>query len=223
MTYFHSLKSGTAALLALISIGGAAVPLVTTTSAFAQYPYQRAQQFNNVVLPSGTSIPVQYDKEKIIVMPDETAPLTLTVARNITANNGTLLVPAGSKISGELKPVSGGTQFVAKELTLYRPRLREQTRAFPIDGSSKVVRRIEEVKKGASTGSILQGAAIGGAAAAALSALIGDRAIATEEVLGGAGLGALGGLFLNRKKVDAVVIYPQQDLTVRLNSQFSLR
>jgi hypothetical protein len=85
------------------------------------------------------------------------------------------------------------------------------------------VRRIEEVKKGASTTSILTGAAVGGGAAAALAAITGDRALATEEILGGAGLGALGGFFLNRQKVDAVVIYPERDLTVRLNSQFSLR
>jgi hypothetical protein len=69
----------------------------------------------------------------------------------------------------------------------------------------------------------LEGAAIGGAAAAALAVLTGDRAIATEEVLGGAGLGALGGLFLNRKKANVVVVYPDRDLTVRLGSELALR
>jgi hypothetical protein len=69
----------------------------------------------------------------------------------------------------------------------------------------------------------LEGAAIGGAAAAALAVLTGDRAIATEEVLGGAGLGALGGLFLNRKKANVVVVYPDRDLAVRLGSELALR
>jgi hypothetical protein len=98
-----------------------------------------------------------------------------------------------------------------------------QSTPFAISGTSNAVRRIEEVKKGTSATSILTGAAVGSAAAAAISAITGDRAIATEELLGGAGLGALGGLFLNRKKVDAVVIYPERDLTVRLTSEFARR
>ena len=85
------------------------------------------------------------------------------------------------------------------------------------------MRRTEEITQGANTGSILQGAAIGGAAAAAIAALVGDRAIATEEILGGAGLGAIGGFFLNRKKANVLVVYPDQDLAVKLSSQFALR
>lgn len=222
MSYFHSLRSGTASLLALTVISSAAVPLLATTPAFAQYP-SNSERLNNVVLPAGTSIPVKYDKDKIVLMPDETMPVTLTVARDITGSDGTILVFAGSKISGELRPASGGTQFVAKDITLYRRRLDRQSNAFPIDGQSRVVKRIEEVSKGASTGSILTGAAIGGGAAAAISAITGNHSVDALEVLGGAGAGALGGWLLNRNKVNAVVIYPQQDLTVRLNSQFSLR
>ncbi len=46
---------------------------------------------------------------------------------------------------------------------------------------------------------------------------VGDRALATEEILGGAGLGALGGFFLNRKKANVLVVYPDQDLAVKLS------
>lgn len=225
MLYFHSLKSGTAALLALIITSSAVVPIVTTAPAFAQSRYPRRQQTQtNQVVPSGTSITVRYDKaEKIVVMPDERMALTLTVAKDVIARDGRVLIPQGSEIAGDLTPVSGGTQFIARELTLYRPRLERQARSLYINGSSRVVRRTEEVRQGANTRSILEGAAIGGAAAAALAVLTGDRAIATEEVLGGAGLGALGGLFLNRKKANVVVVYPDRDLTVRLGSELALR
>ena len=222
MFNFNHFKSGTATLLALTITSSTVVPIVTTASALAQgYPPRREQ--TNIFIPSGTSIPVRYDKEKIIVMPDETAPVTLTVATNVISSDGSVLIPEGSQISGDLKPVSGGTQFVAKELTFYRRQLEKQSRAFPINATSNVVTRTEEITKGSSTTSILTGAAVGGGAAAAISALTGNHSISALEVLGGAGLGAVGGALLNRPKVNAIVIYPSQDLTVRLTSEFDLR
>jgi hypothetical protein len=227
MFNFNRLQSRTATLLTVLVTSTAVVPLLTTGPVFAQSNFPQRERLNrerlNLVVPSGTSIPVRYDKEKIVVMPDETMPVTLTVAADVISSEGRVVIPQGSQISGELQPVSGGSQFVAREITLFRRRVDEQSKPFSISGRSNVVRRIEEVKKGASTTSILTGAAVGGGAAAALAAITGDRALATEEILGGAGLGALGGFFLNRQKVDAVVIYPERDLTVRLNSQFSLR
>ncbi|MGB5961625.1 MAG: hypothetical protein WBG73_13245 [Coleofasciculaceae cyanobacterium] len=224
MFNFNSLKSGTAALLALGITSAAVAPLMTITPASAQvqnrFP-QREQQ--NLIVSSGTSIPVRYDKDKIVVMPDEKMSITLTVASDITNNEGRVVIPQGSKITGDIEPVSRGSRFVAREVTIYRRLADKQSMPFSISGTSNVVTRMEEVKKGASTGSILTGAAVGAGAAAAIAAITGDRAIATEELLGGAGLGAVGGLFLNRKKVEAVVIYPDQDLTVTLTSQFARR
>lgn len=224
MFKFNNLKSGTAALLALGITSGAVAPLMTISPASAQvqnrFP-QREQQ--NLVVSSGTSIPVRYDKDKIVVMPDEKMPITLTVASDVTNNEGRVVIPQGSKITGDIEPVSRGSRFVAREVTIYRRFADKQSIPFPIRGTSNVVTRIEEVKKGPSTDSILTGAAVGTGAAAAIAAITGDHAIATEELLGGAGLGAVGGLFLNRKKVEAVVIYPDQDLTVTLTSQFARR
>src|SRR4028118_1172805 len=199
MLNFNRLQSRTATLLTVLVTSTAVVPLLTTVPAFAQSNFPQRERLNrerlNLVVPSGTSIPVRYDKEKIVVMPDETMPVTLTVAADVISSEGRVVIPQGSQISGELQPVSGGSQFVAKEITLFRRRVDEQSKPFSISGRSNVVRRIEEVKKGASTTSILTGAAVGGGAAAALAAISGDRALATEEILGGAGLGALGGFF----------------------------
>lgn len=235
MSNSNPFKSGTAALLALAITSSAVVPLLTAVPAFAQYRspqdrfpqrdqnFPRREQLNNLVIPSGTTIRVRYDREKVVLMPDETVPLTLKVSEAVRASDGTVLIPRDSELSGELRPTYRGTQFVAKEVTLYRRRVDEQSRPFPINATSNVVTRIEEVKQGANTGSIATGAAIGAGAAAALSAITGDRSIGALEVLGGAGAGALGGLLLNRKTANMVVVYPEQDLTVRLSSEFALR
>ena len=64
---------------------------------------------------------------------------------------------------------------------------------------------------------------MGGGAAALLSAVLGDKVLATERILIGAGLGALGGVLLGREEGEVFVIYPEDDLGLRLRSDFMLR
>jgi len=214
MSRFHPSQAGTSLLLLLSLMSGITIPIATSASAIAQTYSQSSQ----VVIPSGTSIPVLYDKaEKIVVTPNETLPLTLRVPVNVRSRRGTVLIPAGSQILGRLQPTKGGTQFVAQELVISRGRRQ------PINARSKVISQTQEIRQGSNTSSILKGAAIGGAAAAAIAVVTGDNAIATEEILGGAGLGALGGLLLGRKKVDVVVINPNTDLNLTLGSRLALR
>ncbi|MEG3859281.1 hypothetical protein [Microcoleus sp. herbarium12] len=211
-------RSATAAILAVGITVATSTPLVVATPASAQ---QRISQFDSIRIPSGSVIPVSYEKDKIVVTTEETAPLTLTVARDIRTDRGTVLIPAGSQIVGELRPVrrgnQRGTQFVARDLIVSRRQ------RYRIDGYSGVITRTERIQKGAGTGSVAQGAALGAAAAAALAGITGDKAIATEEVLGGAGIGALAGVFLGRRSFDAIVIRPEEDLSVRLRSDIVLR
>jgi len=210
-------RSTTAAILALGITLGTSAPLVVATPAAAQ----RWSQFDSIRIPSGSVIPVSYEKDKIVVTPDETAPLTLRVAQDIRTSQGRVLIPAGSQIVGQLQPVTGrnrkGTQFVARELII------NSRQRYRIDGNSGIITRTERVQRGASGGSVAQGAALGAAAAAALGGITGDRAIATEEVLGGAGIGALAGVLFGRRSVDVIVIRPEQDLAVRLRSDIVLR
>jgi hypothetical protein len=211
-------RSATAAILAVGITIATSTPLVVATPASAQ---QRISQFDSIRIPSGSVIPVSYEKDKIVVTTEETAPLTLTVSRDIRTDRGRVLIPAGSQIVGELRPVrrgnQRGTQFVARELIVSRRQ------RYRIDGYSGIITRTERVQKGAGTGSVAQGAALGAAAAAALAGITGDKAIATEEVLGGAGIGALAGVLLGRRSFDAIVIRPEEDLSVRLRSDIVLR
>ena len=80
-----------------------------------------------------------------------------------------------------------------------------------------MITKTETVKKGISTGSIIKNTVLGAGAATAISVVTGDRAIATEEVLGGAGIGALVGLFFGKKSVDLIAIDPNTDLQMTIN------
>jgi hypothetical protein len=210
-------KSGTALTLTMTLVSTLAIPLTFVKSATAS-PDLVAQRFPDTwrnTIPSGTEIPITYEKDKIVVTPDETAPVKLTVARDITTSGGTVLIPEGSIIEGELRPAGDGTQFVAENLVIARQNIKT-----PIDATSGVVTRRETINK-RSNPKILQGAAIGGAAAAVLSEIFGR--IDLWEVLGGAGLGALASVLIrNRQEVEVVIVNPQEDLNLTLQSDFAL-
>ncbi|MEH2091109.1 S-layer homology domain-containing protein [Nostoc sp.] len=166
----------------------------------------------SVTIAQGTAIPVKYDKaEKILVTKDETSPLTLTVSQNVVTQDGTVVIPAGSQVVGQLKPATGGSQFVAEKLVL------TSGQEYQLNATSDVITKTETVKKGTSLGSIIKNTVLGAGAATAVSAVTGDRAIATEEVLGGAGIGALVGLFLGKSSVDLIAIDPNTDLQMTIN------
>ncbi|MCG6137321.1 MAG: S-layer homology domain-containing protein [Nostoc sp. LLA-1] len=180
-------------------------------------PYIVAQQTTtptpvSVTIPQGTAIPVTYDQaEKILVTRDETAPLTLTVGQNVVTQDGTVVIPAGSQVVGQLRPAQGGSQFVAERLVLTTGQ------EYQINASSQVITTTETVRQGTNTGTIIRNTALGAGAAAAVSAVTGDRAIATEEVLGGAAIGGLIGLFFGRSSVDLIAINPNTDLQMTIN------
>ncbi|HEY9646356.1 MAG TPA: twin-arginine translocation signal domain-containing protein [Chroococcidiopsis sp.] len=216
-----------AALLMTAGIASTAgLPLLWAQSAIAQprpvqpvQPVQIAQLFSQpaqVRVAAGTPILVRYQNaEKIVVLPDETSPITLTVAEDVRSPRGTVVIPAGSQIEGELRPSDGGTQFVAE--TVIFP---ESDRRLPISATSNVITETETINR-RSNPDFLKGAAIGAAAAAVLSEVLGD--IDFIEVLAGAGLGALASVFLRgRREVEVVVVYPDTDLNLTLQDEFVL-
>ena len=183
-----------------------------------QIPNNQQRQFSIARIPAGTLIPVEYEEaEKVVLSPDESMTLELKVAQDIRDVQGRVIIPFGSVVVGQLKPVSGGTQFLAEQLII------SNRRRFRFDAISRVITDTEKITKGADAGDILKGAAVGGAAATLLSGITGDKVIATERVLAGAGLGALAGVLLGREKAEVVVIYPEEDLDLRLRSDFALR
>jgi hypothetical protein len=208
-------RSGLSVLLAFGLTTSVSAPLLLAIPATAQ-SFPNTLQRDRIL--AGTVISVEYpEAEKIVVMPNETVPLTITVAQDVVTSQGRVWIPAGAEIVGQLKPASGGSQFVANEVII------STSQRFRLDANSQVVTRTETITKGASARSILGGAVIGAAAAAAIGAVVGDNAIATEEVLGGAGLGAITGVFVGRRKVDVVVVHPSEDLNLTLQSDIVFR
>ncbi len=166
-------------------------------------------------VPSNTVIPVTYKADKILLTKEETVPVTLIVSSNMATTNGVILIPQGSEIKGELQPKDGGTQFVAQQLILANGQ------TYNISATSNVITKTETVSQGMDTGNLLKNAALGTAAAAAIAAVTGDNAIATEELLIGAGAGILATLipqFLGMNNVDLLVVEPETNLDLTLNS-----
>lgn len=214
---FKPWQSGCSALMALAIATGTTAPMLMTAPASAQLFPSSPGRLNQTTIRAGASIPVQYkEAKKIVVSPDETMPLTLKVAANVTNRSGDILIPAGSLIQGELQPADGGSQFVAREIVTY------QGRRQPIDATSDVI-KTTNVSRGVNTSSILKGAVVGAAAGAALGGLTGNRRISTGEVLLGTGVGAAGGAVLGRKKAEVVVIEPNKDLDLTLRSGFAVQ
>lgn len=228
-------QAGTALSLAIAMTGSVLVPLGLAGSVSAAEGYRIAQVFPpswrtnpqrptpgrtpdswgyRSIVQRGTIIPTSYDKDKIVVTPTETAEITLTVATDIRSSGGVVLIPAGSKIEGALRPTTDGTQFVAEELVL------DNGERYPIEATSDVITRRETITR-QSDPKIFQGVAIGAVAASVLGELLGE--IEIWQVLGGAGLGALGSLLIrNRDRVEVISIDPATDLDLQLESDFVL-
>lgn len=198
--------------------------LVSTNQVAAiQSPYIVGQaptpQPQAVRIPAGTAIPLRYDKaEKILLAKNEPqpSPLTLTVAQNIVTSDGSVLIPAGSQVAGQLVVAQEAAQFRASELILANGQ------RVAIDAVSDSITTTETIRKGANVGTIIKDAALGSAAAAGISAVTGDRNIRAEEVLIGTGAGALAGLIFGGDRIDLISIQPNSDLNLRLNSELVL-
>ncbi len=171
-------------------------------------------------IPAGTIIPVSYQQEKIVMMPEETVPVAFDLRTNITAQDGQMLIPANSKVIGELRPNGTGTQFVAREL------MYPDGKRVPFSATSQVIdERVTINRDNNRTREILRNAAIGSGAAAVIAGVTGDRRIEVEEVLAGTGAGLLASLvqrFVGRDSVEAIVVRPETNLNLTLNSDFAV-
>ncbi|MBW4540105.1 MAG: S-layer homology domain-containing protein [Myxacorys chilensis ATA2-1-KO14] len=172
-----------------------------------------------LTIPSGTSIPLRYDRaDKVLLAKNEPnpTPITLTVAQNVVTSDGTVLIPSGSQVAGQLVVSQGAAQFVASELVLANGQ------RLPIAATSDAITQTESIRRGTNTGTILKDAALGSAAAAGISAVTGDRNIKAGEVLIGTGVGALAGLIFGGDRIDLISIRPNSDLNLRLTTDLQI-
>ncbi|MEA5534926.1 hypothetical protein [Crocosphaera sp. XPORK-15E] len=226
MSKINLTKSAISALSVLL-LGITATPLLSIASVVAQtYPTTNpntVENYNTVTIPSGILIPVSYDGESPIrVNLGEYVPLELQVAANLRDRNGNLLIPAGTIIRGQLEPAGPGAQYVAREMII------NGNQWIPLNATSHIVARVETVNDGATIANILSGTFAGAGTATIVAGTTGDRRIDPLEVLGGAALGTLLGWGLPEGQIigggthEVVVIDPDRDLTLTLNSDLAV-
>ena len=214
MIIFKRWQFKTALLMVLGMTSTVSVPILTSTSAIAgKQPYIVGQfsQSSRVIVAAGTTIPVRYGAaERIIITPKEKASVTLIVAKNIRSNSGRILIPVGSQVKGQLKPVSGGTQFFAQELIF-----ANSSKRLPIDARSEIIAQTRTVNARTNP-NILTDAAIGAGAGALLGGIFGGK-IRTSQVLAGGGIGGgVAALERGKKETELVVLDPDTDLHLTL-------
>ena len=172
-------------------------------------------------IATGTQVSVNYaGSNKIVLLPDETLPLTLQVAADVRDSQGQILIPSNAQVLGELRPATSssgaGSQFVAQTLVF------PNGRRVDVKAQSKVITTTETVRRGASLGEVFAGAVLGSGAAAAVGSVTGDEELQTWEVLTGTVAGALGGLVLGRERVEVIAIDPASDLTLTVSETVAL-
>ncbi|MCM0589845.1 MAG: conjugal transfer protein TrbI [Gloeotrichia echinulata DEX184] len=225
MTPLHRWKSSTAALMTMAMATSAMTPLFTFAPANAQY---NINQPRVISIPVNVTLPVTYEKEKVVVSPGESSALTLRIANDIIDRNRNILIPSGTEVVGRLEPVNlnrgsenqnrsnKGVRFVAQELVFSSGRRQS------INATSKTITRTETISRGADTGQILTDAAIGAGAATLIALVTGNRKIEVLEPVGGAAAGALASVLLRKNKAEVFVLRPDQDLAITLNSNLVL-
>lgn len=178
-------------------------------------PYIVGQVPLGVKIPAGASIPIIYPgSDRLLISKTETQPIpvTMKVAQNVVTSQGQVLIPAGSDVVGQIVVTDGAAQFIANEIIL------PGGRRLPVNASSEQFKNYAVVRKNPTTGKIIVGTLVGAGAGAGVAAVTGDRKIQAWEVLTGAAAGALAGTFLGGSSVDAIVLDPETNLLLTLNS-----
>ncbi|HEY9845961.1 MAG TPA: hypothetical protein V6D03_07155 [Candidatus Caenarcaniphilales bacterium] len=210
-------QSTTALLVAVGITSTAGVPLLVAPRALAAgapvVGGTLLSQSSPVIVPAGTTLPVRYDQaERIILSPKETVSVTLIVAKNIRSATGSLLIPVGSQVKGQLKPVAGGSQFDAQELIL-----SNSAQPLPIDAVSEIIAEAKTINN-LTNPDILKDAAVGAGASSLLGAIFGGR-VRWGQVLAGAGIGGgIAALERGRKETQLVILDPDTELHLTLQA-----
>jgi hypothetical protein len=225
MTHLHRIKSGTAALMAMaITTTGAIAPMIALAPAQAQYNLGQSRSYT---IPANVTLPVTYEKEKVVVSPGESMSLKLRIANDVVDRNRNILIPSQTEVIGRLEPVDlygtnsssnrnnanrKGVRFIASELVF------PSGRRLPINANSRTVTETERISKGAKTTDILTDAAIGAGAATIISLLTGNRRVEVLEPIAGGAVGAAASVLLRRNQADVFVLRPEEDLDITLRS-----
>lgn len=171
------------------------------------YERDRDDRYSYGTLPAGTRLSVEYqNSDRIVLRRNERLDLTLVVNRDVRDSRGTVVIPEGSRIEGELRPTGDGTQFVSDRLILTNGR------RYEIDATSDIIKRNRNLETGR-----LGNTNVTEAARVVLGSITRGGNLNLGTVLGNVLAGRLG------QNTDIVVVYPDSDLDLTLRSDLSIR
>ncbi len=195
------------AILTAAIVGLAAIPSLTPLPGVAQPLFElgayRLEQGTIIPVGSLSSEGPQY------FYPDTVYPLEVAVTQNIFDNQGRLVIPAGSRVFGQMEPAPGGSRFVATSIVL-------GGRTYSLRASSNILHDEKDPRQ-YSAEAIAQDAAIGAVAGTLLGAITGG--VSAGNVLGGAVAGAVVG---NVTAPQVVVLRPGQSFNLTLEAPLTL-
>lgn len=171
-------------------------------------------------LPAGSTLRVRLNETlgtKQSKVGDE---FTATVVNNVTAQNGTVIVPAGATVKGKV------TGLKASENAGEQAVIRLDFASLSINGSSypfaAQVAATNLRKEGETKDETLKKAGMGAAAGAVLGAIISGGDL--DKILLGGALGAAAGTAISLGTGDVEAVLPAgSELTLRTTQQISLR
>jgi len=195
------------AILAAAAIGLTGIPLLAPLPVGAQTLFElgayRLEQGTIIPVGSLSSEGPQY------FYPDTVYPLEVAVTQNIFDNQGRLVIPAGSRVFGQMEPAPGGSRFVATSIVL-------GGRTYSLRAASNILHDEKDPRQ-YSAEAIAQDAAIGAVAGTLLGAITGG--VSAGNVLGGAVAGVVVG---NVTAPQVVVLRPGQSFNLTLEAPLTL-
>ncbi|MFS8900574.1 hypothetical protein NW845_04210 [Synechococcus sp. H60.2] len=195
------------AILAAAVMGWAGIPLLAPLPVVAQPLFE----LGTYRLEQGTIIPVGSlsSEEPQYFYPDTIYPLEVAVTQNIFDNQGRLVIPAGSRVFGQMEPAPGGSRFVATAIVL-------GGRTYSLRAVSNILHDEKDPRQYLAE-AIAQDAAIGAAAGTLLGAITGG--VSAGNVLAGAAAGVVVG---NVTAPQVVVLRPGQSFNLTLEAPLTL-
>jgi hypothetical protein len=144
-------------------------------------------------IPTGVELETTLDQTLSATTNKTGDRFTLTVRENLVAQNGDIVVPAGSKVHGyitNIRPTTDPSQNALMQLAFDRITVNGTTYAFAAN-----VEEVETTTSRASTSDVLRGAAAGAAAGAVLGAIVSGAEL--DDIIKGGAIGAAAGTVIS--------------------------
>ncbi|HEY9862165.1 MAG TPA: hypothetical protein V6D16_21905, partial [Candidatus Obscuribacterales bacterium] len=178
-----------------------------------------ATQNPELRVAQGTKVNVRYEpSDKVVVAPGESINMTLVTASDVKNSQGKVLIPANSRLEGQLIPRYSGSTFLGTQFVAQRLLVGNQTYNSPNITSPLVTAKApEEVKRQS-----LEDAAITAAARTVADTVLG-RSVKPADILTTILTGRTPGTTpTTNTQNQLVIIDPETDLPLTFGSDFYL-